>query len=217
MMMGRELVYLFLLSLVSHPLISLKFTQTSSIRDIRISQPFKNQNFESIIKSNNFPRNTIQLLKRWKSSFALCSSSSYNNDILFNDGIRKSIIRSGSGLKFARPNNTVEISWKIFRSDGTLAHDSSTLEEPFQFQVEANPSEVIRGWDLAVQTMSEGEISRFEIPASSAFGATGLVEPISIRPNEDITCELQLVRIVLPDELIESAIHIYPVKCETAH
>ena len=110
-------------------------------------------------------------------------------------GIYKRVIKRGNPNK-GHPliKDTVQIAWKMYRRDGTIAHDSNTLEEPFDFTIGAEPRHVILGWDIAVQTMFEGEIASYVIIPSLAFGEKGL--PIfNIEPNTTFKCDLELVRI----------------------
>ena len=86
----------------------------------------------------------------------------------------------------------------MYRPDGSLAYDSSILDEPFQFVVDATPSDVIPGWDICIKHMNINEISSFTIPSSLAFGTHGLPEPISIPPNTDIICYIHLLSITPP-------------------
>jgi hypothetical protein len=117
--------------------------------------------------------------------------------------------------------DTVEISWKIRNEAGTLLHDSSVKtngggmssvstqqpaqnttagreyevedEEPFDFQVGAEPRQVILGWEHAVRTMHEGELASLVIAPHLAFGNKG-AHPI-IPPDTTLHCELELLRI----------------------
>ena len=74
-----------------------------------------------------------------------------------------------------------------------MAHNSSTLEEPFSFMIGAQPREVIIGWETTLFTMLEGEKSLVKLSPSVAFGEKGL--PGLVPPNAPISCELELVRI----------------------
>ena len=44
--------------------------------------------------------------------------------------------------------------------------------------------------------MTEGEIARFKIPSDLACGQPGIGDPIFMSPDDDMTCELQLMRII---------------------
>lgn len=89
------------------------------------------------------------------------------------NGIKKEIIRAGQRNEYPKKGDTVEILWKLYRSDGSLAHEEIDFDDPFDFVVEASPPDVIPGWDIAVQGMLTGEEARFVIPSNLAFGAEG--------------------------------------------
>jgi hypothetical protein len=115
--------------------------------------------------------------------------------------------------------DTVEIAWKIRDQAGTLLHDSSVKtggdvsgttqqpaqnstvdivyevedEEAFDFQVGAEPRQVILGWEHAVRTMHEGELASLVIAPHLAFGSKGA--PPIIPPDAILHCELELLSI----------------------
>lgn len=152
-----------------------------------------------------------------------------------------------SAGKRPRDGDEVQLSWKIFHTNRTLAHSSEDVysektfadtssgpakqvilvdaetgkdietiyddtdlrkgtrgadgsinvemdPEPFSFRVNANPREVILGWEHAVKSMYVGEIASFTIHPSLAFGTEGV--PGVIEPNEAIFCELEVLKIV---------------------
>lgn len=136
--------------------------------------------------------------------------------------ILKRLIRHGDvtiGSPLSKDN--VAIQWRIFRTDGSLIHDSSTSsdeaksavsdnlkvevstterkdkfvveEEYFEFKIGAVPRQVITGWEHAVKTMYPGELSQFTISPEYAFGDTGAL-PL-IQPNTTLVCELELIKI----------------------
>ena len=87
-----------------------------------------------------------------------------------------------------------EIAWKMYQPDGSIAHDSSSLDEPFDFTIGADPRHVILGWEIAVRTMFEGEVSSYVMQPRYAFGEKGL-SIFNIAANATLKCELELVRI----------------------
>lgn len=109
--------------------------------------------------------------------------------------ILKRVIRPGNPSRIPQRKDNVEISWKIWLNDGSLAHNSNVeLDEGFSFQLGADPREVIQGWETAVYTMREGEVAKLTIEPEYAFGITG-AEPM-VPANETISCELCLERII---------------------
>ena len=110
-------------------------------------------------------------------------------------GIYKRVVKRGNPNKgYPLNKDTVQIAWKMYRRDGTVAHDSTTLDEPFDFTIGAEPRHVILGWDIAVQTMFEGEVASYVMIPSLAFGEKGL-PAFNIEPNTTFKCDLELVRI----------------------
>lgn len=141
-----------------------------------------------------------------------------------NGSILKKLLRSGDESQ-RKPlmRDTVAIEWKIYRTDGSLVHDSSRPadastctqssevesnnkpsmmqngtfeieEEHFQFKLGATPRQVITGWEYAVKTMNPGELSLFTIAPEHAFGTMGA--PPLIAPDSTLLCELELVNII---------------------
>jgi hypothetical protein len=132
----------------------------------------------------------------------------------------KSVLRKGDMHK-DKPatKDTVEIAWKIRDQMGNLLHDSSAKsttdvattpapithnssanaiyevedEEAFDFQVGAEPRQVILGWEHAVRTMHEGELASLIICPQLAFGSKGA--PPIIPPDTTLHCELELLKI----------------------
>lgn len=130
----------------------------------------------------------------------------FNNHGIKKTIIQPSRFKSNSPKNFPKLNDVVEIIFKIYRSDGVLAYDSlnrdrlnsdsnmqnigdianiENLDDDtkesmiFEFKVGQSPSEVIPGWEIAIKTMSVGEIASFRIPPKYAFGASGVCVPPS--------------------------------------
>jgi hypothetical protein len=115
---------------------------------------------------------------------------STNDDIFNNNGMKKTVIQPSQikNKMFPELNDMVEIMFKIFRSDGSLAYNSHNrdLSEErldntsiryddivFDFKIGQSPSEAIPGWELAIKTMLVDEIASFYIPSKYAFGDKG--------------------------------------------
>ena len=123
-------------------------------------------------------------------------------DITGDGKVSKRVIRIGNANKgkvYAR--DSIEIAWKIFDPNGNMVHTSENLDETFRFTYGIEPREVIKGWELAVGTMYEGEIAELIINSDYAFGIKGLPSldtnlPPLIAPNSTIKCELELLEII---------------------
>lgn len=130
-----------------------------------------------------------------------------------NSKVVKRLVRKGDVSK-GHPlvGDTAYIGWKIYAQNGTLVHstvppslawlsdlmteeDEEEQEPPFSFILGAEPRDVIRGWELGIRSMYEGEIAVFDIHSDYAFASTG-VETLGIAPNTSITTEVELLRII---------------------
>ena len=110
-------------------------------------------------------------------------------------GILKRSKRRGNPTKgFPQAKDVVDLAWKIYHSNGTLAHDSSGLEEPFSFTIGAEPRHVILGWEVAVKSMYEGEVASLTLQSEYAFGVKG-VPLLFIEPNVTINCEIEILKL----------------------
>ena len=110
-------------------------------------------------------------------------------------GIIKRFKRRGNPTKgYPQAKDIVELAWKIYHLNGTLAHDSSGLDEPFSFTVGAEPRHVILGWETAVKTMYEGEVASLTLQSNYAFGVNG-VPLLFIEPNTTINCEIEILKL----------------------
>jgi len=133
---------------------------------------------------------------------------------LIPDGkVRKRILRKGDASKgLPVRGDTLYIGWKIFNSAGSLVHSSvrpsqawlsdtqseeeeRLEEEPFDFVLGSEPSDVILGWEIGVATMFEGEISTFDLDSEYAFGAES-IDSLGIGAKQDIRTEVELYRII---------------------
>lgn len=145
-----------------------------------------------------YPRTSSFLNGRnWRSKTFVSALDGQSIDITpeTNGGIMKRQKRRGNPTKgHPQAKDVVDLAWKIYHSNGTLAHDSTDLEEPFSFTVGAEPRHVILGWEIAVQGMYEGEVSTFTLQSNYAFGVAG-APPLFIAPNATVDCELEVIKL----------------------
>lgn len=80
-------------------------------------------------------------------------------------------------------------------ADGTQFDSSRDRGEKFQFTLGAK--QVIEGWDVGVKTMKRGEISRFTIDSSLAYGEKG--SPPVIPANATLIFDIELFNWKLED------------------
>ncbi|WP_346796819.1 FKBP-type peptidyl-prolyl cis-trans isomerase [Halomonas sp. Bachu 37] len=100
-------------------------------------------------------------------------------------GLQYEVIESGDG---ATPGaeDTVEVNYEGMLLDGTVFDSSFERGKPVSFQV----SQVIEGWQEALQLMSVGDSWMIYIPADLAYGERGQ-GPIG--PNETLTFRVELL------------------------
>lgn len=100
--------------------------------------------------------------------------------------IKRLLVRGNPSKGYALQNDRVDIAWKIFtfpengrtlvhdsrrdlsiESDGVILDENRNDSKLFQFRIAGSnqniPREVILGWDIAVRSMFEGEISSFSL------------------------------------------------------
>lgn len=100
-------------------------------------------------------------------------------------------------LKPGRPDGKVASGGKLVRvhyegklDDGTVFDESRTGGMKFPFTIGAG--DVIKGWDLGVAGMREGEIRKLVIPAPLAYGRRGRE---GIPGDATLTFEVELVEV----------------------
>jgi len=77
--------------------------------------------------------------------------------------------------------------------DGTKFDSSIDRGEKFQFSL--GKSEVIKGWDLGVATMSRGEVAVLKIKPEYGYGAMG--KPPQIPENATLIFEIELCKLIM--------------------
>lgn len=79
------------------------------------------------------------------------------------DLLKKTILKPGNGEKDApRRFDQVSLLFKLTTSDGQLVEEANDPEKPFQIKV--GDADLMKGFNLALTTMREGETAIFEIP-----------------------------------------------------
>ena len=78
-------------------------------------------------------------------------------------------------------------------SDAKVFDDSRAAGEPLSFRF-GDPDQVLRGIEVAVSLLAEGQRGRFILPSDMAFGARGSAGGI-IAPNDPVRYEVELVSV----------------------
>lgn len=111
------------------------------------------------------------------------------------EGVKITILKEGTG-DIAKQGDTVSVNYTGKFTDGT-AFDSNVDPkfnhvEPLIFTIGAG--QVIKGWDVGVLGMKEGEKRMLEISPEYAYGSAGAGGGV-IPPNATINFEVELLQI----------------------
>ena len=93
-----------------------------------------------------------------------------------------------------RHGDLVTITYVGMRlEDEQVFDDTERNGEPFTFRY-GDTDQLIRGLEVAVSLLREGQHGTFVIPSEMAFGARGLADVVT--PNEPVVYRVELVRVV---------------------
>jgi hypothetical protein len=115
-------------------------------------------------------------------------------DISGDGGCLKQVVTAvPSGDDVARPRKGCIATLHYEMSINGQVLDSSRApdREVFEFELGLDPSDAIKGWEVAILTMCEGEVARLRCAPEYAFGAAG--SPPKIPANATIDCTLELL------------------------
>ena len=107
-------------------------------------------------------------------------------------------LAEGTGRQ-AMKGDTIAAHYTGWLEDGTKFDSSLDRGEPLEFV--CGVGMVIKGWDMGVVGMREGQKRRLTIPAHLGYGAYGV--PGCIPPNATLIFEVELVKVYY--DRIESA------------
>ena len=102
-------------------------------------------------------------------------------------GLAYKVLQAGSGGEKPAANAHVEVHYSGWMTNGEMFDSSVVRGEPATFPLNG----VIKGWAEGVQKMSEGEKSRFWIPAELAYGK----KPGGGRPGGMLVFDIELLQI----------------------
>ncbi len=108
-------------------------------------------------------------------------------------GVKITILKEGTG-NAAKSGDTVAMNYTGKLANGTVFDSNVDPKfghtDPFIFTIDSG--QVIKGWDIGVSGMKEGEKRMLEIPPQLAYGEKG-IGPIP--PNATLTFEVELLAI----------------------
>ncbi|KAJ3103579.1 hypothetical protein HDU97_009999 [Phlyctochytrium planicorne] len=114
------------------------------------------------------------------------------------EGLKKRIVKEGSGDPIPKDSQvTVNYTGYIW-PDGPKFDSSYDRQRPLKFKV--GRGEVIKGWDLGIQTMKVGEHSQLLCPPDFAYGKLG--NPPIIPPFSTLLFEVEVVKFDPPQDPI---------------
>ncbi|TKR60351.1 hypothetical protein L596_027608 [Steinernema carpocapsae] len=105
-------------------------------------------------------------------------------------GVLKTITKLANDSEKPFPGDVVYVHYTGKFEDGTVFDSSRKNNEPFRFNLCSG--QVIKGWDIAVQTMAAGEVCDVVIQPEYAYGAGG--SPPRIPANAVLAFNIELIR-----------------------
>ena len=128
-----------------------------------------------------------------------CPQPDADGNVQIQDGLVAKITNKGYG-RAAVSKDYADVHTTLWLYDETAEGGrgteiwSSGGTDPFQFQLDAG--QVIRGWDLGVTCMLEGEKRELRIAPELGYGERG--KP-PVPPNATLLFEIELVKLTAPE------------------
>ena len=104
-------------------------------------------------------------------------------------GLRYVVVKPGKGGGTAEPGMVATVLYKGMLLDGTVFDESPDADHPLKARI--GRSELIAGWDEALQKMHEGEKWVLIVPPEMAYGARG--KPPRIPRDATLVFEMEMV------------------------
>jgi FK506-binding protein 4/5 len=105
-------------------------------------------------------------------------------------GVLKTILKPGISASHPTKGDTVYVHYVGTLDDGSQFDSSRDRGEEFSFTL--GRGQVIGAWDMAVATMTKGELCKIHCASKYAYGEAG--SPPKIPPNADLNFEIELFR-----------------------
>lgn len=128
-----------------------------------------------------------------------CPAAGESGDIEIAPGLSARIIKTGYG-RAAVKGDYADTNVSLWHYDETTDDRRGRFvwesgDNVFQFQIGAG--QVIKGWDLGVPCMLEGETRELVIASDLAYGAAGRGE--SLPPNTPLIFTIELLKLTSPE------------------
>lgn len=112
-----------------------------------------------------------------------------DQDLRGDGGCVKTLLTKGQGWETPEKGDEVTVHYVGTLTDGTKFDSSRDRGEPFKFTL--GQGSVIKGWDVGVASMRQGEVARLTLQPDYAYGAAG--SPPTIPPNATLVFEVELI------------------------
>jgi FKBP-type peptidyl-prolyl cis-trans isomerase len=107
-------------------------------------------------------------------------------------GLASKVLTKGTGTEHPTANDSVEVHYTGWQTDGKMFDSSVVRHEPARFPL----GQVIKGWTEGLQLMVTGEKRRFWIPGNLAYG-----DPAPAgRPSGMLVFDVELLKVNKPPE-----------------
>ncbi len=113
--------------------------------------------------------------------------------IELDNGLVIKVLREGKGIK-PLVTDLVKVHYEGRLTDGTVFDSSYARNEPITFPL----NQVIEGWTLGLQEISECAKAELTIPSELAYGTTGTPGG-PIGPNQTLVFDVELLKVVNPE------------------
>ena len=108
------------------------------------------------------------------------------------EGVVVQSISSGDGRTYPKVGDQLTVHYTgRLASSGKIFDSTYKRQYPFSFKI--GIGKVIRGWEIGLMKMSEGEKATLIIPAAMAYGQRGVAKVIP--PNSDLLFDVHLIKV----------------------
>ena len=133
-----------------------------------------------------------------KSENTNCETLDESAQIQITSGLKARILKKGFGRAAVNGDYAKTNVWLWLYDESKENNRGKFIWEsgsrPFEFQLGAN--QVIKGWDLGVPCMLEGELRELIIEGDLGYGSSGAGE---IPPNATLLFEIELIKLSASD------------------